>query len=121
MSVQDLRKNPRSHFEDKLYKLIINALCGKTIMDESIFCHIFFLTDPDKLRKQMQDISGLETLSFISPDMAFMMNKLPDFDFTSPVVVGFAVLGLSKWLVARHCILLKEKYGDNIRAIQTYT
>ena len=50
-----------------------------------------------------------------------MMKKLPDFDFTSPVGVGFAVLGLSKWLVARHWILLKEKYGDKIIAIQTNT
>ena len=121
MSVQELRKNSRSDFEDKLYKLILNALYGKTIMDESRFCHIFFITDPDKLRKEMKDISGLDTLSCISPDMAFMMKKLPDFDFSSPVGVGFAVLGLSKWLVARHWILLKEKYGDKIRAIQTDT
>jgi hypothetical protein len=121
MSVQDLRKNARSDFEDKLYKLILNALYGKTIMDDSRFRHSFFITDPDNLRKEMKDISGLETLSFISPDIAFMMKKLPDFDFTSPVGVGFAVLGLCKWLVARHWILLKEKYGDNIRAIQTDT
>jgi hypothetical protein len=121
MSVHELRKNSRSDFEDKLYKLILNALYGKTIMDEIIFCNIFFITDPDKIRKEMKDISGLYTLSFIFPDMAFMMKKLPDFDFSSPVGIGFAVLGLSKWLVARHCILWKEKCGDNKRAIQTDT
>ena len=101
MSVQELRKNARSDYEDKLFKLILNALYGKTIMDESRFCHSFFITDPKKLRKEMKDISGLETLSFISPDMAFMMKKLPDFEFSIPVGVGFAVLGLSKWLVSR--------------------
>ena len=119
MKVQDLRKNARSDYEDKLFKLILNALYGKTTMDESRFCHSFFITDPNKLRKEMKDISGLDTLSFISPDMAFMMKKLPDFDFSSPVGVGFAVLGLSKWIVAKHWIMLKEKYGYKIKKSNT--
>ena len=121
MSVQELRKGARSDFEDKLYKLILNALYGKTIMDESRFCNSQFIDNPDKLRKEMRDVSNLDTLSVISPNMVFMMKKRTEFEYTSPVGVGFAVLGLSKWMVARHWIMLKEKYGDDIRAIQTDT
>ena len=121
MSVQELRKGARSDFEDKLYKLILNALYGKTIMDESRFCSSKFIDNPDKLRKEMIYVSNFDTLSVISPTMVFMMKKRTEFEFTSPVGVGFAVLGLSKWMVARHWIMLKEKYGDDIRAIQTDT
>ena len=39
----------------------------------------------------------------------------------SPVGVEFSALGLSKWMVARHWIQLKEKYGDKVRVIQTDT
>src|SRR5271157_394319 len=69
----------------------------------------------------MRDVSNLDTLSVISPNMVFMMKKRTEFEYTNPVGVGFAVLGLSKWMVARHWIMLKEKYGDDIRAIQTDT
>src|SRR5271157_2950699 len=69
----------------------------------------------------MRDVSNIDTLSITSPNMVFMMKKITEFEFTSPVGVGFAVLGLSKWMVARHWIMLKEKYGDDIRPIQTDT
>ena len=96
MSVQELRKGARSDFQDKLYKLILNALYGKTIMDESRDCNSQFIDNPDKLRKEMRDVSNLDNLSVITP-MSF------------------------QWMVARHWIRLKEKYGDDIRAIQTDT
>ena len=39
----------------------------------------------------------------------------------SPVTIGFSVLGMSKWLLGKFWIKMKDIYGDDVRAIQTDT
>ena len=39
----------------------------------------------------------------------------------SPVGIGFAILGMSKWLLGKFWRKMKDMYGDDIRAIQTDT
>ena len=66
MTVQNLRRNARSDFEDKMYKLVLNALYGKTIMNELNFCQSKFITKPEELRKEMRDSNRLITLNPIT-------------------------------------------------------
>ena len=121
MMVQKLRRNSRSDFEDKMFKLILNALYGKTIENEENFCNSSFITDPKIFRREMKETTRIKTLSLISPNMVFMMKKRREYEFFSHVGVGFSVLGLSKWMVSGYWARMKEKYGDEVRAIQTDT
>lgn len=67
----------------------------------------------------MRDCNRLVTLTPITEYLWFMMKKREEYKLDSPVGGGFSVLGLSKWIVARHWTQLKEKYGDDVRVIQT--
>ena len=66
----------------------------------------------------MRDCNRLVTLTPITEYLWFMMKKREEYKLYSPVGVGFSVLGLSKWMVARHWTQLKEKYGDDVRVIK---
>ena len=47
--VRNMREDAKTEFEKDFYKLIMNSIYGKTIMNEENFCESKFITDPKKI------------------------------------------------------------------------
>lgn len=113
------RKTARNEFEKDFYKLMNNAVFGKTM--ENIFkrVDIRVVNDLDKAIKLVKQ-PYYKRFKEISEDMVLVEMSKHEFVFDKPIYLGFNILELSKLHMLRfHYDTIKRIYGE--RACLMYT
>ena len=117
----DKRKQATSDFEKDMYKLMNNAVYGKTM--ENVREHINFeLVDtPERFQKVVND-PCYKYRHIINENLVGVEKIKDTIKLNKPIYVGVSILDLSKLHMYKfYYDVLKEKYKDNIRLIYTDT
>ena len=104
----ELRKLAKDGFEKDLFKLMNNAVFGKTM--ENIRKHRDIkLVTTDKKRNKLVSEPNYHTMNYISEDLSIIeMNK--------PIYLGLTILDISKILMYEFWYdYMKPKYNDNVK------
>ncbi len=94
----DLRKQSYSDFEKDFFKLMNNAVYGKTIENVMKRQDIKFCTEKKKALKQISKINFKRETKFSKNLVAIHMNK-QKIKFNKPIFTGFCVLEMSKFIM----------------------
>ena len=111
----ELRKLAKDDFEKDLFKLMNNAVFGKTM--ENIRKHRDIkIIATDKKRKKLVSELNYHTMNYISEDLSIIeMNKMK-VKVNKPIYLGLSMLDISKILMYEFWYdYMKPKYNDNIK------
>ena len=114
------RKKARNSFEKDFYKLMNNAVFGKTM--ENVRNRINFQLVNDK--KQMKRIvakPNYHKSHIFTKDLVGVQCLKSQVTLDKPIYVGFAILELSKIIMYRYHYQMKEIYGDRLKLCFTDT
>ena len=118
----ELRKNAKNDFEKDFYKLMNNAVFGKTIENVRNRRDVKLVVTEERRKKLVSEPNYDSRKVFSESLMAIEMRKTEVF-IDKPIAVGQAVLDISKTLMYEFWYeYLKPKYSDNINlcsSIQT--
>ncbi|XP_025191577.1 LOW QUALITY PROTEIN: uncharacterized protein LOC112591859 [Melanaphis sacchari] len=117
----EMRKMATNDFEKEFFKLMNNAVFGKTMESVRKRIKIELVSCPQRFQKLVNKSTFKhattynENLSSVS-----LENKI--IDFCKPIYIGFAVLEISKTLMYDyHYNVMKAHYGDKIELMYTDT
>lgn len=117
----ELRQQSTSELEKDFYKLMNNAVYGKTIENVLKRQDIKFLCEREEAIKLISKINFKRETIFSKNFVAIHMNKM-QVKFNKPIFAGFSVLEMSKWLMYDFAYnYLKPKWGSNVQIVQTDT
>ena len=110
----ELRKKAKNDFEKDFFKLMNNAVFGKTMENVRKHRDIKLVTT-DKRRNQLVSEPNYHTTKWFSENLlAIEMKK--------PIYLGLSTLEISKILMYEFwCDYMKPKYGDNVKLCYTNT
>ena len=117
----ELRKLSKDDFEKDLFKLMNNAVFGKTM--ENIRKHRDIkLVTTDKKRNKLVSEPNYHTMNYISEDLSIIeMNKMK-VKMNKPIYLGLSILDISKILMYEFWYdYMKPKYNDNIKLCYMHT
>ena len=118
----ELRKNAKNNFEKDFYKLMNNAVFGKTMENVRNRRDVKLVVTEERRKKLVSEPNYDSRKVFSESLMAIEMRKTEVF-IDKPIAVGQAVLDISKTLMYEFWYeYLKPKYSDNINlcsSIQT--
>ena len=118
----ELRKNAKNNFEKDFYKLMINAVFGKTMENVRNRRDVKLVVTEERRKKLVSEPNYDSRKVFSESLMAIEMRKTEVF-IDKPIAVEQAVLDISKTLMYEFWYeCLKPKYSDNINlcsSIQT--
>ena len=111
----ELRKLAKDDFEKDLFKLMNNAVFGKTMENIRKHRNIKLVTT-DKKRNKLVSEPNYHTIHYISEDSSIIqMNKMT-VKMNKPIYLGLSVLGISKILMYKFWYdYMKPKYNDNVK------
>jgi hypothetical protein len=123
------RANCKNAFEKDLYKLMNNAVYGKTLQNRRKFQDMRVLLDeenPEKLRKKICRITNnpnYEGFKEISEKMLIFKSKKKKVKFIDPICCGFVVVELAKLHMSKfHYEVFLKYYGkDKLKLLFTDT
>jgi hypothetical protein len=116
-----LRQESISELEKDFFKLMNNAIYGKTIENVLKRQDINFCTDKKKALKYIKKTNFKRETIFTKNLVAIHLNKL-QIKYNKPIYAGFCVLEMSKWVMYDFVYnYLKPKWGKNVEIIQTDT
>ena len=109
----ELRKLVRDDFEKDLFKLMNNAVFGKTM--ENIRKHRNIkLVRTDK--KKLVSEPNYYTMNYISEDLSIIEMKRTKVKMNKPIYLGLSILDISKILMYEFWYdYMKPKYGNDIK------
>ena len=115
------RKNATSDFEKDMYKLMNNAVYGKTM--ENVREHINFeLVDTPEEYAKCVNNPTFKNRHIINESLVGVEKLRETVKLNKPIYVGMSILDLSKLhMYSFYYDVLKEKYQENIRLIYTDT
>ena len=115
------RKNATSDFEKDMYKLMNNAVYGKTM--ENVREHINFeLVDTPERYAKCVNNPTFKNRRIINESLVGVEKLRETVKLNKPIYVGMSILDLSKLhMYSFYYDVLKEKYQENIRLIYTDT
>ena len=117
----DLRKDAKNDFEKGFYKLVNNAVFGRSIMNVRRHRDIKLVTD-DKKRCKLASKPSYHTTKQLSENFLSMEMKKTKIKMNVPIYIGFAILEISKTVMWKFFYdLPKPKYGDKIKLCYTDT
>ena len=93
-----LRKEATNDFEKDFFKLMNNAVFGKTIENMRNYRDIKIVTT-DKQRNKLASEPNYHTTKHISKNLLIMKMKKVEVKMNKPVYLGEAILDISKLLV----------------------
>ena len=111
----ELRKLAKDDFEKDLFKLMNNAVFGKTM--ENIRKHRDIkLVTSDKKRNKLVSEPNYHTINYISEDLSIIeMNKMK-VKMHKPIYLGLSILDIGKILMYEFWYdYMKPKYNDNVK------
>ena len=110
-----LRKDAENDFEKDFFKLIINALFGKTMQNKRKH-RDFKLVTSDKRRSILVSEPNYHTSKYISEDLMIIEMKKVWVKVNIPIYLGQAILDISKTLMYEFWYdYIKPKYEDKVR------
>jgi hypothetical protein len=121
----EFRKNAKSSFEKDFYKLMNNAVFGKTMENIRKRVDIKLVrtdgSENERLRKIIAKPNFNRRVKFSDELSAIHVNKTK-LTLNKPIYVGMSVLDLSKHLMYNwYYNTLKKKYGENCTLLYTDT
>ncbi|XP_065186147.1 uncharacterized protein LOC135816971 [Sycon ciliatum] len=120
----DLRKLSTSDFEKDFYKLMNNAVYGKTMENVRNRVNIKLIREQDekpRLQKSINKPSYIRSVAFENDLIAIEFAKTK-VTLNKPIYVGTAILDLSKHLMySFYYEVLLPRYGQNVRLLYTDT
>ena len=113
----ELRKLAKDDFEKDLFKLMNNAVFGKTM--ENIRKHRDIkLVTTDKKRSKLVSEPNYHTINYISEDLSIIEMNETKVKMNKPIYLGLSILKISKILMYEFWFdYMKPKYNDNIMII----
>ena len=111
----ELRKLAKDDFEKDLFKLMNNAVFGKTM--ENIRKHRDIkLVTTDKKRNKLVSEPNYHTINYISEDLSIIEVNKTGVRMNKPVYLGLSILDISKTLMYKFWYdYMKPKYNDNVK------
>ena len=113
------RKNARNDFEKDIFKLLNNAVFGKTMEDKRK--HFEIVSDERRFMKCVNNPSFKHS-HIINENLVGVEKQKPKLKLDKPIFIGMSILDLSKKHMYKfYYDVMKPKYGDNIRMVYTDT
>ena len=111
----ELRKLSKDNFEKDLFKLMNNAVFGKTM--ENIRKHRDIkLVATDKKRNKLVSEPNYHTMNYISEDLPIIEMNKTKVKMNKPIYVGLSILDISKVLMYEFWYdYMKPKYGNDVK------
>ena len=111
----ELRKLANDDFEKDLFKLMNNAVFGKTM--ENIRKHRDIkLVTTDKKRNKLVSEPNYHTMNYISEDLSIIEMNKTKVKMNKPIYLGLSILDISKILMYEFWYdYMKPKYNDNVK------
>ena len=111
----ELRKIAKSDFEKDFFKLMNNAVFGKTMENVRKHRDIKLVTT-DKKRSKLVSEPNYHTMNYISEDFSIIEMKRTKLKMNKPIYLGLSILEISKLLMYELWYdYMKAKYGDNVK------
>jgi hypothetical protein len=116
-----LRTAATNDFEKDFFKLMNNAVFGKTFEDVQKHVHVQLVTDPVACMRLVAKPNFDRSVKFHEKLVAVHMKKTKVL-YNKPIYIGMCILELSKTLMYEfHYDYIKPKYGDKARLLMTDT
>ena len=111
----ELRKLAKDDFEKGLFKLMNNAVFGKTM--ENIRKHRDIkLVTTDKKRNKLVSEPNYHTMNYISEDLSITEMNKTRVKMNKPIYLGLSILDISKILMYEFWYdYMKPKYGNRVK------
>ena len=117
----NLRAKATNEFEKNFFKLMNNAVFGKTMENIRNHVGICLVSDKIKARKLAAKPNFRHCTIFDENLVAIHMKKIK-LEFNKPVYLGMCILDLSKTLMYDfHYNYIKKKYGSKVKLLFTDT
>ena len=118
----ELRKHAKNDLEKDLFKLMNNAIFGKSMENVLNKSNIKLINNnPEKLLKLIKE-PNFENIHKISDKQVLVQSKPVKTKFNKPIYLGACILETSKLYMYKFWYdYLKAKYGDNVNLIYTDT
>ena len=111
----ELRKQAKNDFQKDFYKLMNNAVLGKTMENVRKHRDIKLVTT-DKKRNQLVSEPNSHTTKWFSEKLLATEMKNTKVKMNKPVYLGLSILEFSKTLMYEFWYdYMKPKYGDNVK------
>ena len=115
------RKNARNDFEKDIFKLLNNAVFGKTMEDKRKHLDFEIVSDERRFIKCVNNPSFKHS-HIINENLVGVEKQKPKLKLDKPIFIGMSILDLSKQHMYKfYYDGMKPKYGDNIRMVYTDT
>ena len=109
-----LRKLAKNDFEKDFFKLINNAVFGKTM--ENIRKQRDIKLTTDKKRSKLVSEPNYHMMIYISEDLSIIEMNKTKVKMNKPIYLGLSILEISKLLMYEFCYdYMKPKYGNNVK------
>ena len=112
--VQAFRKASKTEFEKSFYKLILNSLYGRMLMNTRKFCDSYIVSEKYQYQKRKES-NRIKFVGKIYDDLLFVSMEKKKHTLSNPIAIGVSILGISKWILLSHWYRMKDLLGDNIR------
>ena len=111
----ELRKLTKDHFHKNLFKLMNNAVFGKTM--ENIRKHRDIkLVTTDKKRNELVSEPNYHTMNYISKDLSIIEMNKTKVKMNKLIYLGLSILDISKILMYEFWYdYMKPKYGNRVK------
>ena len=111
----ELRKKVKKNFEKDFFKLMNNAVFGKTMENVTKQRDIKLVTT-DKRRNQLVSEPNYHAIKCFSENLAAIEMKKTKVKINKPIYLGLSILEISKILMYEFWYdYMKPKYGDNVK------
>ena len=115
------RKNARNDFEKDIFKLLNNAVFGKTMEDKRKHLDFEIVSDERRFMKCVNNPSFKHS-HIINENLVGVEKQKPKLKLDKPIFIGMSILDLSKQHMYKfYYDVMKPKYGENIRIVYTDT
>ena len=110
-----LRKIAKNDFEKDFFKLMSNAVFGKTMENVRKHRDIKLVTT-DKKRSKLVAEPNYQTINYISENLSIIELRRTKIKINKPIYLGLLILEISKILMYEFWYdYMKPKYGDHIK------
>ena len=111
----ELRKAGKNDFEKDFFKLMNNAVLGKT-MEYVRKRRDIKLVTTDKKRSKLVSEPNYQTINLILEDLSIIEMKKTKVKMNKPIYLGLSILEISKILMYEFWyVFMKSKYNNNVK------